>query len=80
MEARNIQKVVLINLPTEGKVADFYTPKYAIESFANYPPLGLLYVAAGIKDSYQVKVLTCRRGAGEFKKPFKKSWKKALSV
>ncbi len=57
MEARNIQKVVLINLPTEGKVADFYTPKYAIESFANYPPLGLLYVAAGIKDSYQVKVL-----------------------
>ncbi|MBF0351770.1 MAG: radical SAM protein [SAR324 cluster bacterium] len=53
----NIDKVVLINLPVDGKVADFYTPKYAIEDFSAYPPLGLLYVATGIKESYPVKII-----------------------
>lgn len=52
-----IEKVLLINLPEEGQCADFYTPKYAIDSFSVYPPLGLLYVATAIKDSYAVEIV-----------------------
>lgn len=54
---KKIDKVVLISLPDEGKVADYFTPKYAIESLINYPPLGLLYVATGIKDHYPVVLI-----------------------
>jgi len=56
-KAINIKKIVLINLPEEGQCRDFYTPKYAIDSFSVYPPLGLLYVAMGVKDFYDVKVI-----------------------
>lgn len=46
-----------MNLPEEGQCADFYTPKYAIEEFSVYPPLGLLYVATAIKEFYHVDIL-----------------------
>lgn len=50
-------KVLLTNLPADGQCADFYTPRYAIDSFSVYPPLGLLYVATAIQDSYPVEIL-----------------------
>lgn len=53
----NISKVLLINLPEEGQCADFYTPKYAIDDFSVYPPLGLLYVATVAKEYYPVEVM-----------------------
>ena len=52
-----IEKVLLINLPTDGQCQDFYTPKYAVNSFSTYPPLGLLYLATSIKSSYQTEVM-----------------------
>ena len=52
-----ISKVVLINLPEEGQCADFYTPKYAIDDFSVYPPLGLLYVATVAKKHYPVEIM-----------------------
>ena len=52
-----IENVLLINLPEEGQCADFYTPRYAIDSFSVYPPLGLLYVATAIKDYYSVEIM-----------------------
>lgn len=51
------KKVLLINLPEEKQCADFYTPKYAIDDFSVYPPLGLLYVATAIKNNYPVEIL-----------------------
>ncbi|MFA7254787.1 MAG: radical SAM protein [Candidatus Omnitrophota bacterium] len=51
------KRILLLNLPAEGQCADFYTPRYAIDSFSVYPPLGLLYVATAIKDSYPVKIM-----------------------
>lgn len=49
--------VLLVNIPDEKQCADFYTPQYAIEEFSAYPPLGLLYVATGVRDYYPVEVL-----------------------
>lgn len=60
MTAKNpltISKVVLINLPEEGQCADFYTPRYAIDDFSVYPPLGLLYVATVARDYYPVEIM-----------------------
>jgi hypothetical protein len=52
-----IEKVVLINLPSEGQCADRHTPLYVSDEFAAYPPLGLLYVATAIKDYYPKEVI-----------------------
>ena len=53
----NISRVLLINLPEEGQCSDFYTPKYAIDDFSVYPPLGLLYVATVSKAHYPVEIM-----------------------
>lgn len=57
MKPISISKVLLINLPEEGQCADFYTPRYAIDDFSVYPPLGLLYVATVSKDYYPVEIM-----------------------
>lgn len=50
-------KILLINLPTEGKTKDFTTRDYLLTDFARYPPLGLLAIAAEINPRHSVKVL-----------------------
>lgn len=50
-------KILLTNLPSESQVADNYTPKYIIDEFSTYPPLGLLYVAAGVPREHELEVL-----------------------
>ncbi|MDD3012884.1 MAG: radical SAM protein [Candidatus Gastranaerophilales bacterium] len=57
MVKMDIKKILLVNLPEDGEVADFYTPKYVLSSFHAYPPLGVLYIATAIKDEYPVKII-----------------------
>lgn len=57
LKKADIRNILLVNLPAEGQCADFYTPQYAIDSFSVYPPLGLLYVATGVRDGYAVEVM-----------------------
>ena len=51
-----IRKVLLCNLPLEGELRFFTTPPYFLREAVSYPPLGLLYLAAQIKD-VEVKIL-----------------------
>lgn len=50
-------KILLTNLPTQFQVADDYTPRYVIDKFSAYPPLGLLYIAAGVDQRHNLEVL-----------------------
>ena len=51
-----IKKVLLCNLPLEGELHFFSTPPYFLKEAVSYPPLGLLYLAAQVKDT-EVKIL-----------------------
>ena len=57
MKKININKVILISLPTEGQSGDYYSPEYAVDDFAVYPPLGLLYVGTSIEEHYNTELL-----------------------
>lgn len=50
-------KILLTNLPREGEVRDVATPDYLLYDFMNYPPLGLLAIAAGLDSRHSVRVL-----------------------
>lgn len=51
-------KILLINLPSEGKTNDFTTPDYLLTDFMRYPPLGLLAIATLVdKKKHNLKVL-----------------------
>lgn len=50
-------KILLINLPRDGEVRDVATPDYLLYDFMNYPPLGLLAIAAGVDPRHELTVL-----------------------
>lgn len=50
-------KILLINLPRDGEVRDVATPDYLLYDFMNYPPLGLLAIAAGVDQRHELSVL-----------------------
>ena len=50
-------KILLINLPREGEVRDVATPDYLLYDFMNYPPLGLLAIAAGVDRRHSLEVV-----------------------
>lgn len=52
-------KILLINLPPEGKTKDFTTPDYLLTDFMCQPPLGLLAVATGLDERNSVEILDC---------------------
>lgn len=45
-----IKKVLLCNLPPEGELKFFISPPYFLREAVSYPPLGLLYLAAQMKE------------------------------
>ncbi len=49
--------ILLINLPREGEIINNTTPKYFLYDFMNYPPLGLLAIAASVDKKHQLQVL-----------------------
>ncbi|MFH1245535.1 MAG: radical SAM protein [Candidatus Omnitrophota bacterium] len=51
-----IKKILLCNLPLEGELKYYISPPYFLKEAVSYPPLGLLYLAAQIKDA-EVKLL-----------------------
>ncbi|MFH0753293.1 MAG: radical SAM protein [Candidatus Omnitrophota bacterium] len=50
-------KILLVNMPRDGEVKDVATPDYLLYDFMNYPPLGLLAVAAGVDPKHDLQVL-----------------------
>ncbi len=50
-------KILLVNTPKEAEVVEGTTPGYLLYDFANYPPLGLLSIAAGVDSRHDIKVL-----------------------
>jgi anaerobic magnesium-protoporphyrin IX monomethyl ester cyclase len=51
-----VRKIVLCTLPADGDAYFFSSPPYFLKEAVNYPPLGLLYLAAQIKDR-EVKLI-----------------------
>lgn len=49
--------IMLVNLPKDGEVKDVATPDYLLYDFMNYPPLGLLAIAADVDPRHSVEVL-----------------------
>lgn len=49
--------ILLINLPRDGEVVTNLTPEYLLHDFMNYPPLGLLAIAAGVHPRHNLQVL-----------------------
>ena len=50
-------KILLLSLPRDGECQDNLTPKYIMVDFMNYPPLGLLAIAAGVDRRHDLEVL-----------------------
>lgn len=50
-------KILLINAPREGEVAEYSAPEYLSYDFANYPPMGLLAIAADVDARHNLKVV-----------------------
>lgn len=44
-------------MPRDGEVKDVATPDYLLYDFMNYPPLGLLAVAAGVDPRHDLQIL-----------------------
>lgn len=51
-----IKKILLANLPLDGELRYYISSPYFLKEAVSYPPLGLLYLAAQIKDA-QVTLL-----------------------
>lgn len=49
--------IILINLPKDGEVRDVATPDYLLYDFMNYPPLGLLAIAANVDRRHTVEII-----------------------
>ena len=50
-------KILLINAPREGEVSDYSAPDFLSYDFANYPPMGLLAIAAEVDARHTLKVI-----------------------
>ncbi len=46
-----------MNLPKDGELKDNYTPKYFLQDFMSYPPLGLLSIVSELDTRHEVEVL-----------------------
>jgi len=56
-EKQFIVKILLVNMPRDGEVKDVATPDYLLYDFMNYPPLGILAVAAGVDPKHDLQIL-----------------------
>ena len=50
-------KILLITTPKEGECVEGTTPAYLLYDFSNYPPLGLLALAANVDPRHDLQVL-----------------------
>ncbi|PIQ99609.1 MAG: hypothetical protein COV66_10675 [Nitrospinae bacterium CG11_big_fil_rev_8_21_14_0_20_45_15] len=50
-------KILLITTPKEGECVEGATPAYLLYDFSNYPPLGLLAIAANVDSRHELEVL-----------------------
>ena len=50
-------KILLLSPPREGEVSEYSSTDYTTYDFFNYPPLGLLAIAAEVDSRHAIKVL-----------------------
>ena len=50
-------KILLVTVPKEGSCVEGASPTYLLHDFANYPPLGLLAIAAEVDPRHELKVI-----------------------
>lgn len=50
-------KIYLLNLPKEFEVQETVTPDYMLYDFVNFPPLGLIAIAADVDKRHKIDVL-----------------------
>lgn len=50
-------KILLVSTPKEGECVEGTTPAYLLYDFSNYPPLGILAIAAEVDPRHEVAVL-----------------------
>jgi radical SAM superfamily enzyme YgiQ (UPF0313 family) len=56
-KAKKVEKILLVVMPYEGEVTDKVTSKFFKNSAVKYMPLGVLSLAAGVPEQYDVKVV-----------------------
>ena len=54
--SQKFMKILLINAPREGEVAEFASPNFLSNDFFHMPPLGLLAIAAEVNPLHDLKV------------------------
>jgi anaerobic magnesium-protoporphyrin IX monomethyl ester cyclase len=52
-------KILLVYPPKEGEVSEFITADFVNDDAYNYPPMGLLAIAANVDPRHSLKVLDC---------------------
>ena len=52
-------KILLVYPPREGEVCEFITADFVNDDAYNYPPMGLLAIAANVDPRHSLKVLDC---------------------
>ena len=52
-------KILLVYPPKEGEVPESLQPSYVSYDFSNFPPMGILAIAANVDPRHDLKVLDC---------------------
>ena len=52
-------KILLVYPPKEGEVRELITAEFVNYDFFNFPPMGILAIAANVDPRHDLKVLDC---------------------